>query len=279
MSVKILTDSTADITNEIKERLIRVPLTVRFGEEEFIDGVTINHEEFYKKMAESEVLPTTSQAAPFQFADAFKNATENGDSVVAITVSAKLSGTYQSALIAAEEFPGKVFVVDSKSVAIGSGILAELALTLMDKGLSAKEIAEVLEKERENIRLFAVLDTLENLKKGGRISKTAAFAGELLSIKPVISVLDGSIDIIGKARGLKQGNSMLAEEIEALGIDFDKPFLLGYTGLDKAALDKFIDYSADLWASASKNLRKTPICSVIGTHAGAGAYAVAFFKK
>lgn len=280
MKVRIITDSTADVTNEVKERLTRVPLTVRFGDEEYIDGVTINHEEFYKKMAESDILPTTSQATPFDFEAAFSKAVENGESVVAITIASKLSGTYQSAAIAAESFPGKVFVVDSKSAAIATGILAELALSLKDSGMEAKEIAETLERERENLYLFAVLDTLENLKRGGRISKTVAFAGELLSIKPLISVADGGIEILGKARGLKQGNKMLIDEIcNAGGIDFEKPFLLGYTGLDESSLEKFVSVSGELWNGHEDTLRSAPICSVIGTHAGAGAYAVAFFKK
>ena len=134
--------------------------------------------------------------------------------------------------------------------------------------------------ERENVCLVAMLDTLEYLKKGGRISKTVAFAGELLSIKPVISVQDGAIHMLGKARGSKQANNLLVKQIEAAGgVDFDKPVLLGYTGLSDLLLQKYITDSAALWAENKTELNTTAIGSVIGTHAGPGAVAVAFFKK
>lgn len=209
MSVRIVIDSTADLAPEIKNNVDIVPLTIRFGDKEYIDGVTITHKEFYEKLIESDVLPYTSQATPDSFYSVFKNAVDSGDCVVAITISSKLSGTYQSAVIAADDFEGKVFVVDSKSVAIGSGILAELALSLKNEGLKADEIAAKLTKERDNIRVIAMLDTLEYLKRGGRISKMTAFAGGILSIKPVININNGEITILGKARGSRQGNNPL----------------------------------------------------------------------
>jgi len=280
MKVRIIVDSTADIPANLKERFTVLPLTVQFGEESFRDGIDITHKEFYEKLVESDVLPTTSQAAPQTFADAFQAAVDAGEEVVAITVASGLSGTWQSAMIAAEDFPGKVWVVDSASVALGSAILAELALSLADQGLGAAEIAERLEQERENICLIAMLDTLEYLKKGGRISAATAFAGGLLSIKPVITLRDGAIEILGKARGSKQGNNLLVKEIEkAGGVDFDKPVLLGYTGLSDALLEKYVQDSAALWAESKQELRTAQIGSVIGTHAGPGAIAVAFFKK
>ena len=179
MSLKIVLDSTTDLVPELAGKFEIVPLTVNFGEEEFIDGVTITREEFYAKLIESDVIPTTSQASPEAFEKVFKKVIENGDEVLCITVASKLSGTYQSACIAAEEFPGKVKVIDSKSVAIGSAILAEYALSLLEKGLSAEEIEAELLKKREDIIIVALIDTLEYLKKGGRLSKTAAFAGSL----------------------------------------------------------------------------------------------------
>jgi len=280
MKVRIIVDSTADIPANLKERFTVLPLTVQFGEESFRDGIDITHKEFYEKLVESDVLPTTSQAAPQTFADAFQAAVDAGEEVVAITVASGLSGTWQSAMIAAEDFPRKVWVVDSASVALGSAILAELALSLADQGLGAAEIAERLEQERENICLIAMLDTLEYLKKGGRISAATAFAGGLLSIKPVITLQDGAIEILGKARGSKQGNNLLVKEIEkAGGVDFDKPVLLGYTGLSDALLEKYVQDSAALWAESKQELRTAQIGSVIGTHAGPGAIAVAFFKK
>ena len=280
MNVKIIVDSTADLTAEAQKRVTVVPLTIRFGEEEYIDGVTIDHRAFYEKLIESDVLPQTSQATPDSFARVFESVVQNGDTAVVITVASKLSGTYQSATIAAAEYPEQIYVVDSGTAAIGGGILAELALRMVDAGCSAKEIAERITEERENICLIALLDTLEYLKKGGRISKAVAFAGGMLSIKPVACIKDGEIQILGKARGSKQGNNLLVSQIEqAGGVDFTKPLLLGYSGLSDHMLQKYIADSAALWQDNVSELRTTVIGSVIGTHAGPGAIAVAFFKK
>lgn len=277
--VNIIVDSTADITEDVKERLTVVPLTLRFGDEEYIEGVTIQKKEFYQKLIESDVLPKTSQAVPADFSDIFEKIAAAGESAVMITLSSKLSGTWQSAMIAAREYEDSVYVVDSRNVAIGTAILAKLALRLVDEGMGAREIAERLEKEREKICLIAMLDTLEYLKKGGRISAAAAFAGGVLSIKPVVCIRDGEIVILGKARGSKQGNNLLVSEIRKTGgIDFTKPILLGYTGLDDTLLQKYIEDSKALWEEGISSLETTMIGSVIGTHAGPGAVAVAFFS-
>ena len=247
MKVKIIVDSTADLIPAVKERVTVVPLTVHFGDEEYIDGVTIDHKAFYEKLIESDVLPITSQATPDAFGKEFAKLAED-EAAVVITIASKLSGTCQSAHIAAGDYPGRVFVVDSKSVALGSGILVERALQLVDEGLEASAIAAQLEEERERVRLIALVDTLEYLKKGGRISKTAAVAGSLLSIKPVLGVEDGEINVLGKARGSKQGNNLLVKEIESSGgVDFSRPVLLGYTGLSDHMLKKYMEASAFIW--------------------------------
>ena len=279
MSVKIVTDSAADLTQEYLDKLIRVPLSVSFGDEEFFDGVTISHKEFYEKLIESDELPRTSQATPAAFEEVFEQAKKDGDEVVVLTLSSKLSGTYQSAMIAAADYDN-VCVVDTMTVAIAQGILAVLALQLADEGMDAKTIAARLEEEKEKVCLIAMLDTLEYLKKGGRISAAAAFAGGVLSIKPVITVKDGVVEMLGKARGSKQGNNLLVKEIEkAGGADFSKPLLLGYTGLTDVLLNKYIADSAYIWEGNVSQLKTTTIGSAIGTHAGPGAIAVAFFKK
>ena len=278
MSVKIIVDSTADLTPEAEKRVRVVPLTIHFGQQEFIDGVTINSRKFYEMLIESDVLPTTSQASPFAFGEAFEEAAADGSQVGGITCTSKLSGTYQSAVIAAEDYEGKVYVVDSRNIAIGSAILIQYALELADRGLSAEEIAWKLMQKREKVRLIAMLDTLEYLKKGGRISSTVAFAGSLLNIKPVISIEGGEIKMLGKARGSRQGNNLLVQEItKAGGVDFTKPLLLGYTGLNDALLQKYIADSAALWEGNADVLPQTVVGSVVGTHVGPGAVAVAFF--
>lgn len=279
MKTRIIVDSTSDLLPALQQRVHTVPLTVHFGDEEYIDGVTIDHHAFYEKLVETDVHPSTSQATPDAFAKAYEAAKKAGESVVVITLSSKLSGTYQSAMIAAADYEN-IHVVDSASVAIGGGILVERALQLLDEGCSAAQIAQTLEEEKQKIVIVALVDTLEYLKKGGRISKTVAFAGTLLNIKPVLAVIHGEIHMLGKARGSKQGNNLLVQEIEkAGGVDFSKPVLLGYTGLSDALLLKYIEDSAQLWNEGLETVRYTTIGSVIGTHAGPGAVAVAFFKN
>ncbi len=278
MSVRIIVDSTADVTADVKKRMTAVPLTIYFGEEEFIDGVTITHQEFYTRLPESQIMPTTSQPTPAAFGKVFKEAAAAGDEVVVVTISSKLSGTYQSAAIAAMDHDN-VYVVDSMNAAIGTGILAEHALQLADSGMAAAEIAQILTEEREDICLVAVLDTLEYLKKGGRISSTVAFVGGMLSMKPMIGAKDGQIVMVGTARGSKQGIKALIGEVQKAGdIDFSRPFLLGYTGTSSAQLENFAAEASPLWDGKGE-ARQTQICSVVGVHAGPDAYAIAFFKK
>lgn len=279
MNTRIIVDSTTDLMPEVKGRVSVVPLTVHFGDEEYIDGVTIDHKSFYEKLVETDVHPTTSQATPAAFMTEYEKVRAAGDRAVVITLSAKLSGTYQSAVIAATDFEN-IYVVDSASATIGAAVLTELALRYLDEGLEAKEIAARLEEEKKRILIVALLDTLEYLKRGGRISKTVAFAGAVLNIKPVIAVSDGEIMVLGKARGSKMGNNLLEQEIEkAGGVDFSAPVLLGYTGLSDLLLRKYIEDSRRLWEEGLDEVRFTTIGSVIGTHAGPGAIAVAFFKK
>ena len=279
MNTRIIIDSTTDLLPEIRHRVHVVPLTVRFGDAEYIDGVTIDHRTFYEKLIESDVIPTTSQASPDAFAKEYEKAKVAGESAVVITAASGLSGTYQSACIAAQDYDN-IFVVDSGTVAIGGGILAQRALQLLDDGYDAPSIARILEAEKSKIVIVALLDTLEYLKRGGRISKTVAFAGTVLGIKPVVSLIDGRIDMLGKARGSRQGNNLLVQEIEkAGGVDFTRPVQLGFTGLSDALLCKYIADSRYIWEKGLETVRYTSIGSVIGTHAGPGAIAVAFFKN
>ena len=279
MKTRIIVDSTADLLPQIRERVHVVPLTLHFGDQEYIDGVTIDHKTFYEKLVETDVLPTTSQATPAAFSDQYEKAKAAGEEAVVITISSKLSGTYQSAVTAAEEYEN-IYVVDSGTCAIGGGILVELALQYLDAGMCAQEIVAKLEEEKQRIIIVALVDTLDYLKMGGRVSKSVAFAGTLLNIKPVLSVADGEISMLGKARGSKQGNNLLVQEIEkAGGVDFTKPVLLGYTGLSDALLRKYMEDSKHIWEPGLEAVRYTTIGSVIGTHAGPGAVAVAFFKN
>lgn len=279
MKTRIVVDSTADILPEYLYQIHTVPLTVSFGEEEYIDGVTIDHRTFYQKLIETDAMPSTSQASPAAFAEQYDQAAADDEEVVVITISSKLSGTYQSAMIAAAG-RSSVYIVDSENASVGCGILVGLALRYLRDGMTASAIAEKLQEDKKKIVVIALLDTLEYLKRGGRISKAAAFAGGLLNIKPVISIADGEIQLLGKARGSKMGNNLLAQQIQKVGgIDFTKPVLLGYTGLSDVLLQKYIEDSSYLWSASLDAVRYVSIGSVIGAHAGPGAIAVAFFRK
>ena len=279
MKVQIIVDSTVDMPEHSRSACRVVPLTVHFGEESFIDGVTLNKQDFYRRLAEGGALPTTSQATPAAFQSVFDEVTRAGDSAVVITLASQFSGTYQSACIAAEDYEN-IYVVDSRTAAIGSGIPAEYALRCAEQGMEAGALAALLEKKREDVRLFALLDTLEYLKRGGRISKTVAFAGGLLNIKPLITVEDGEVLVVGKARGAKQGMALLTEKLLSDGgINFDLPILLGYSGTDASNLEQYRADSREIWQGRGDTLPSTLLCSVIGTHTGPGVVAAACFKN
>ena len=276
MSVRIICDSTCDLVPELKAKVGIAPMTVHFGDEDFIDGVELTAQGFYEKLATSKVMPSTSQATPFAFGEEFEKAVSAGDDVVCITVSSGLSGTYQSATIAAEDYPGKVFVVDSMNIAISCAVMVEYALRLVEEGKTAQAIAEELTAIREKVHLLAVVDTLEYLQRGGRVSKAVAIAGGMLAIKPIIGIVDGKVEMIGKARGNKAANRMMNQEAEKLDIDFTKPVMLGYTGVDDSLLRKYMAECEGFWPEGTPAM---VVSGVVGAHAGPGAVACAFFAK
>lgn len=280
MRVRIVIDSASDLTKERADALGLdfMPLKTIFGEEEYLDGITLTHETFYEKLIECGTIPTTSQIPPYDYEKKFKEIKESGDTAVVICLSALLSGTYQSASIALSGYEDCITLVDSQNVSIGEQNLVLYAVRLREQGLSAKEIATELDRKKSDICVLAVFDTLEYLKQGGRISKTAAWAGAILSIKPVISIIKGEVAILGKARGSKNGNNMLIQNINASGgVDFSMPYCLGYTGLDDTLLQKYIADSKALWEGKTDHLPISSIGSTIGTHAGPGAIGVSFF--
>lgn len=277
MAVKIILDSTADLPAALQGRFATVPLTVCFGSVEYVDGVTISRQEFYEKLISDPNHPTTSQAGPDRFVREFERLSD-GDSAVVITIGSNLSGTYQSACIAASEYEN-IYVVDSGTTTIGIGILAEYALRLVAEGLPAEAVAAKIREKTERVRLFAVMDTLEYLKRGGRISAVAALGGSLLNIKPMIRVDRGELVNLEKLRGSKQANKRLAQQILDCGMDETMPFLLGYTGVEDSNLRDFLTQTAESWLPEGRDTPGALVGSVVGTHAGPGAWAVAFFEK
>lgn len=280
MKIRIMTDSASDIVNDKRNNLTVLPMVVSFGEQEYFDGVTLSHEDFFEKLTANEALPTTSQITPYRFSEAFEEATARGEQVVLITISAKLSGTWENAVIAAADYPDQVWVVDSENATVGQRALVEYALRLSDEGLSAPQIAAALEAAKPRLHLFAMLDTLEYLKRGGRISKVTALAGGLLSIKPVVTVQDGAVEVIGKARGMTNGYVQVTEKIAGVGgVDFSMPYYLGYAGADDHMLRAYISQNAALWPADTEALPVMSVGCAIGTHVGPHAFAIAFFAK
>lgn len=281
MSVRIITDSASDMSPAEHPALRVLPLSVTFGTDVYMDGVDIDHQRFYEMLVERDELPKTGQVNPYAFSQAIAEAREAGDEAVIITVGAKLSGTNQSARTALAEAPGgDVFVVDSNNVTLGERVLVEYALRLVDEGCGAAQIAAAVEAVRDRVVVIGLLETLEYLVRGGRLSAAAGAVGTLLNVKPVVAAEDGLIVQLGKARGSKNGRNLLNQKVEkAGGIDFSMPLALGYTGLSDAVLKKYIEDSAALWAGHTEGeLPVHTIGATIGTHVGPGAVAVAFFQ-
>ena len=283
MSIKLMIDSASDISKEEASKLgiYFVPMEIRFNDEEYLDGDTLSASEFYTKLVETSDLPKTSQINPFRWEEEFKKATENGDNLIVITISSKLSGTYQSAVKASKNFDGKVFVVDSMNACIGERLLCQYAMQLIkENNLSITEIVARLNEVKSKINVMAILNTLKYLKKGGRISAVTAIAGEVFSIKPVIGVVNGEVKLIGKAMGSKKGNNLLNNLVEKKGgIDYSMPFGVVWSGNDKFLLNKYVEDSSHLWKDHVDKVPEYIIGSTIGTHIGPGGVGVAFFEK
>lgn len=287
--VQIISDSGSDVlAAEAEEKdLVILPLKVNFGGVEFLDGKTISHREFYEKLIETDMMPTTSQVPPAEYEEAFRKALSEGKEIVCITLSQKLSGCYQSALIAREDVledhpNAKIHVLDGANACLGQKVLVELAIRLRDEGMDCEKMVEVLENMKKRVRLVALIDTLEYLIKGGRLSKGAGMVAEMLSIKPVVAVENGEVVVLGKARGSKNVNNKLTEMIDKSGgIDFSLPYTLAYSGLSTALLDKYVADSGRLFENviSAEELPVASIGATIGTHVGPGAVGVAFFAK
>ena len=282
MSIKILIDYASDITKEEAKNygIELIPLIVNIEGKDYYDGVDLNANEFYEKLVECNEIPKTSQITPSRFIEKIDEMLLNDDQILIITLSSKLSGTYSSAVIASLEYHGKVFVVDSLSATIGERLLCEYALKLIKEGLTINQIIGKLNIEKNKINIIAMVNTLEFLKKGGRISSAALIASELFSIKPVLSLIDGEIKMIGKAIGSKKGNNLLNKLITNKGgINFNKPYGVVWSGFDDSVLKKYIQDSNHLWKDHTDIIPSYIIGSTVGTHVGPGVIGFAFFEK
>ena len=279
MKTVIITDSTCDISKEQQDILNVevVPLSVNFGDKSYLDGIDITKKEFFRMLAESSENPTTSQPSPESFLEVFSRHKEQGNEVVFIGLSSVLSGTCQSARIAKEMCDyDKIHIVDSLSATAGMELPVRVACDMRDKGENAAAIAEKITALVPKVRLFAVVDTLKYLVRGGRLSKTAGVIGGALGIKPLITVADGAVVSIGTARGQKNAYEKLTDIVKSADIDSTKPMMLTFTEnrenmhmLEMHMLESGVNYS---WKYGE-------VGSVIGTHVGPGAAAVAYFVK
>ncbi len=277
--VRIITDSTSDLDQAVQQQwgIDVLPLTVNFGDEHFQDGVDITVEEFYRKLEQSAEPPTTSQLGPHTFVTKFEPYLAAGDDIVCLHLSSSLSGTYQSAVMAREMVGSdRIYVLDSRTVTFGLGLLVQRAVALRDAGRSAAEIMEQLQALSSRMRFIAVVDTLEYLKRGGRISTAAAVLGGLLGINPIVEVVDGKVEMVHKARGKKAAFAWMREQLEKQPPDPSLPIALGHSNAPEAldACRELVGAYANLEDAVIGN-----IGSIVGTHAGPGAVGFAYFAR
>lgn len=279
MAVKLIIDAGCDLSQKQAEALgvILIPMTIRFGNEEYRSGIDLSHEEFYHKLAESTDLPTTSQPAPFVYEEIYRKIKDRDEEAVVLCVSSALSGTYQSAVIASDGYEDCIYVVDTRAVSLAQKILLDYAIALKKHGASAKEIANAIEAKKEHVCAYGAVETLEYLIKGGRLSKAAGAVGSVLGIRPILYLQDGELAVAGKARGAKGAITMTHDLISKVGIDYSMPFSIGYTGTDRHMVDAFLESPNSPWKE--QEIPVLNVGSTVGTHTGPGLFIAAFFKK
>lgn len=277
MAITILTDTLCDVPNEFVEKYnIRVlPLTVNFGEESYRDGIDITADEFFRKLEASEELPKTSQINPPEFESVFKEELERNNTVIAILGSSELSGTYNSAVIAKNNLEShSIYVIDSKAVTLGAGLLVIKAARLADEGKSAEDIVKAIEESKNNMKQYFVIGSLKYLYKGGRISLSVSVLGSILNIKPLITVIDGKLEMMEKTRGVKKAIAIMMDTIKNKGWTLDNKVI----GINHTICPEYAEYVEETINKLykPKEIIRGEVGSVIGTHAGPGCVALHF---
>lgn len=281
--VRIVTDSTSDIPKGERERLgiAMIPLKVHFGEETFLDAVTIGTDEFYDKLIQSSELPTTSQPSPVEFTEVYENilAEEPDAAIISIHLASVLSGTYQSATIAQsmiEDGAADITIVDSKSASFGIGYLVVKAAEMAQEGHSKEEILQELKQIQDGFSLYFLVDTLEYLQKGGRIGRASALIGSILNIKPILSLdQNGGVYPVEKVRGSKKAMGRIVELLKNEYGDTPVGMTLAWTNDKSVAMELGERIKAELNV---KQVGYTTVGTVIGTHTGPGTSAVFMYK-
>ena len=273
--IRIVTDSSCDLPEDVLERhrIAVVPLTIRFGTEEFVDREQLSKDEFWRRLTEGDVLPQTAAPSVGRFQEAFHRLSNEGaDGVVVICISSRISATHQSAVLAAEQFPGgvPVRVIDSGLVSAALGLVAIEAAELAATGVGVDAVEQTAREAAASTNLFATLDTLEFLKRGGRIGSAQAFFGNLLDIKPIISFKDGAVEAAGRVRTRRKALAAVVDHVAGLG---DRIRRFGVIHSDPADLDEFLTSLRSVRDEDPLIARLGP---VVGTHAGPGVAGVVY---
>lgn len=279
MSICIITDSSSDLERSAAQEMgvELVSMSIQFGEKSYLDGVDLDKHQFYELLAENPDSPTTAQPTPNDFLAPLQRAKELGQEALIITLSSALSGTYQSALIAKDMCDYEpVYVVDSLSATAGVHILVDRACRLQEEGLSAREIAERLEELKGRIRIFAVIDTLEYLRRGGRLSNLQAGIGTVTKLKPVISVREGAVMVVGKAFGTVAATKQLMKFLSEHPVDDSFPAFALYSD-DKGPVEEFLPRLQES-QGLPRDLRFCAVGPTIGTHVGPGVVGMAYVE-
>lgn len=277
--VKILTDSSCDLSPARCEELgvEMLPITVNFGEESYRAHLDISNDEFYEKLAAASELPKTAQIPPAFFEKKFQEYQDSGDQVVCLFISSRMSGTLQSARLA-KNLAGasNIYLPDTLNVTFALGLLVEEAVKMRDRGLSAQEIAEETEKLVPRVRLWALIDDLKYLKMGGRLSATSALVASILGICPIITLENGLVEVVGKARGKKAAFRFIQNMVEKEPISSDFAVTVGHAAVPKTR-DDFLEFMGG--ELKKREVLKLDIGSIVGTHTGPGACGLAYIRK
>lgn len=277
--IRIFVDTSADYTvEETTEKGIGMfPIHITMGDEDYKDAYDLSKEEFYEKLQQCEEFPKTSQPSLQDLVDAFEDAKEKGDDLIYLTLSSSLSGTYQSAVLAKSmaEYD-RIFLIDSLTATHMIRVLANYGKKLAEEGMSAEKIVEELESLKGRVKVFAALDTLEYLYKGGRLSKTSAVLGEMARIKPLITVNEqGEVAVVGKCMGKNKAITTLMKMIGERQIDMDFPRYSVYTkGLENSEI-----FEKRVTESGIEITDRHQIGATIGAHIGPGVFGLVFVEK
>ena len=283
MGIRIITDSGSDIKQETaKDWGIRVlPMPVWFGKEEYLDDVTLTADELYMRMVDTGELPRTKAVAVSDYEKAFADAEEAGDAVICIAMSSGMSACYRNACAAAEKYGEKVAVIDSLNVCASQHALVRYALGMVGTGKTFDEVVHRLERDKKRLHVISLVDTLDYVYMGGRLSFFSRFTGNLLRLKPIITAdEDGKVRIITKAQGQKNGFRMFSELVEeAGGIDFSMPVCMHYSGLSDGNMRDFMKQEAALFEGQENHVHVMQFGTTVGTYSGPGAFAIGFFHR